>query len=74
LEEKMTNAIHTAIAANLAALSQRLSEAAGLAKEAQTAMQEGNQNLAIGTVLDFEKRLPEAQALFAAAMALHRGS
>ncbi len=70
----MTNAIQTAIAANLAALSQRLTEAAELAKEAHKAMEEGNQNLAIGTVLDFEKRLPETQALFAAAMALHQGS
>jgi hypothetical protein len=70
----MTNAIQTAIAANLAALSERLTEAAALAKEAQEAMEQGKQNLAIGTVLDFEKRLPETQALFAAAMALHRGN
>jgi hypothetical protein len=70
----MTNTTQTAIAANLAALSERLTEAAALAKEAQEAMQDGNQNLAIGTVLDFEKRLPEAQALFAAAMALHQSS
>ncbi len=69
----MTNAIQTAIAANLAALSERLSEAAALAKEAHEAMQQDNQNLAIGTVLNFEKRLPEAHALFNAAMALHRG-
>ena len=70
----MQNAIQTAIAANLAALSERLNEAATLAKEAHEAMEQDNQNLAIGTVLDFEKRLPEAQALFAAAMALHRGN
>lgn len=70
----MQNAIQTAIAANLAALSERLSEAAMLAKEAHEAMEQDNQNLAIGTVLDFERRLPEAQALFAAAMALHRGN
>ncbi|MDD3371536.1 MAG: hypothetical protein PHE27_06905 [Alphaproteobacteria bacterium] len=70
----MQNTIQTAIAANLAALSERLSKAATLAKEAHEAMEQDNQNLAIGTVLDFEKRLPEAQALFAAAMALHRGN
>lgn len=70
----MTNTIQAAIAANLAALSERLSEAAAMAKEAQEAMEQDNQNLAIGTVLDFEKRLPEAQALFAAAMALHRSN
>ena len=70
----MQNATQTAIAANLAALSERLSEAAALAKEAHEAMEQDNQKLAIGTVLDFERRLPEAQALFAAAMALHRGN
>jgi len=70
----MQNAIQTAIAANLAALSERLGEAATLAKLAHEAMKDNNQKLAIGTVLDFEKRLPEAQALFAAAMALHRGN
>ena len=64
--------IHKAIAANLDALSQRLSQAAGLAKEAHEAMEAGKQNQAIGTVLEFERLLPEAQALFAAALVLHR--
>jgi hypothetical protein len=64
--------IHKAIAANLDALSHRLSHAALLAKDAQQAMEAGEQNQAIGTVLEFERILPEAQALFNAAMALHR--
>jgi hypothetical protein len=64
--------IHKAIAANLNALSQRLSQAATLAEEAHEAMEKGEQNQAIGTVLEFERLLPEAQALFNAAMALHR--
>ncbi|MDE1901251.1 MAG: hypothetical protein KGI37_06390 [Alphaproteobacteria bacterium] len=64
--------IHKAIAANLNALSQRLSQAAALAKKAHEAMEAGQQNQAIGTVLEFERLLPEAQALFSAALVLHR--
>jgi len=70
----MESTIQKAIAANLAAMSERLAEAATLAKKAQEAMEQNNQNLAIGTVLSFKQRLPEAQALFNAAMALHRSS
>lgn len=65
--------IQNAIAANLAALTQRLSQAAELAREAHEAMQGGEQNQAIGTIIDFDRLLPEAQALYNAAMALHRG-
>ena len=64
--------IQDAITANLAALSQRLTEAAELAKQAHEAMASGEQNQAIGTILDFDRMLPEAQALYAAAIALHR--
>ncbi len=64
--------IQSAITANLAALSQRLTEAAALAEQAHTAMTQGEQNQAIGTILDFDRLLPEAQALYAAAVALHR--
>ena len=67
------NIIQSAIAANLAALTQRLTEAADLAKQASAAMAQGEQNQAIGTILDFDRVLPEAQALYNAAMALHRG-
>ena len=66
--------IQNAIAANLAALSQRLTEAAEQARQASEAMEKGEQNQAIGTVIDFDRTLPEAHALFNAAMVLHRGS
>lgn len=65
--------IQNAIAANLAALTQRLTQAAELAKEAHAAMEQGQQNQAIGTIVDFDNLLPEAQALYNAAIALHRG-
>ena len=64
--------IQSAITANLAALSQRLTEAAVLAEQAHTAMTQGEQNQAIGTILDFDRLLPETQALYSAAVALHR--
>lgn len=66
------NIIQNAITANLAALSQRLTEAAELAKQAHEAMTQGEQNQAIGTIIDFDRLLPEAQALYSAAIALHR--
>ena len=64
--------IQNAITANLAALSQCLTEAAELAKQAHEAMAQGEQNQAIGTIIDFDRLLPEAQALYNAAIALHR--
>ncbi len=67
------NIIQNAIAANLAALTERLTQAAELAKEAHAAMADGNQNRAIGTIIDFDRLLPETQALYNAAIALHRG-
>ena len=69
----MTNEITTtAIAANIAALTARLQEAASLATEANAAMQDGQTNEAIGTLLMFERHLREADALFHAALTLHR--
>ncbi len=65
--------VENAISANLAALTQRLTQAAELAQEAHEAMAKGERNLAIGTILDFDRLLPETQALFNAAIALHRG-
>lgn len=72
MTDKPKTVIQNAIAANLAALSQRLTEAAHLAEEAHAAMAQGEQNQAIGTILDFDRTLPEAQALYSAAIALHR--
>jgi hypothetical protein len=66
------NVTDTAIAWNLAALAETLAAAAALAREANLAMQRNERNRAIGAVCDFERRLHEAQALFTAALALHR--
>jgi len=66
------NVTETTIAWNLAALSETLSEAAELAREANLAMRQNERNRAIGAICDFDQRLHEAQALFAAALALHR--
>lgn len=65
--------IQNAIAANLAALTDRLTQAAELAKEAHAAMERGEQNMAVGTIIDFDRLLPETLALYNAAIALHRG-
>ncbi len=64
----------TVIAANLEGLVQRLSEMAQLAKEASDAMEQGQQNQAIGTVLSFESQIPEVEALFKTAILMHRSS
>ncbi len=68
---KTPNVYSTAIAANLGALAQHLTEAAELARQAQGTMERGRQSEAIGTVLALEKLLPEAQAFFKAALVLH---
>jgi hypothetical protein len=63
-----------AIAALLDALHTRLDAATVLAEEAHAAMRVHEQNQAIGTILALERLLPEAKALFDAAIVLHRGS
>ena len=62
----------TAIAANLHVLRLRLRIAADLVAEACTAMAAGQQNLAIGTICDLERGLPECDALLRATLVLHR--
>lgn len=64
----------TVITANLEGLAQRLAEMSKLATEAAEAMKRGEQNLAIGTVLNFEHTLPEVDALFKTAIIMHRNS
>ena len=61
-----------AVAANLDALRLRFSIAADLAAEASRAMKLGQQNLAIGTIKDLERAIPEGTALLEAIYALHR--
>jgi F0F1-type ATP synthase membrane subunit c/vacuolar-type H+-ATPase subunit K len=73
MSNKPETVIDAAIAANLAALAQRLEEATVVAREASSAMENRHRNLAIGTLLVIEEMLPDAQALFSAALALHRG-
>ena len=72
MKTKTSDAQRTAIAANLDVLRLRLAVAAGLVAEACTAMAAGQQNQAIGTIIDLEQGLPECDALLRATLVLHR--
>jgi hypothetical protein len=72
MEYGMTEALVTAIKANLGALSDLLTRAAEEARQAAAHAEAGERNLAIGTIADFERVLADAAALHAAAVALHR--
>ena len=61
-----------AITANLAAMNDVLQLAATRASEGVKYAQEGEQNMAIGSIIDLEDLLAQATALYGAAMALHR--
>jgi hypothetical protein len=61
-----------AIAANIEALRAHLSDCFLLSSEAFQAIKEGEQNQAIGYILDFDRKLGDALALYRAAVALHR--
>jgi hypothetical protein len=61
-----------AIAANLKALQALLSVAAARSAEAHQLIQHGECNGAIGTVLELNRILDDAKALYGAAIALHR--
>ena len=62
-----------AIAANLDALAEALSEASMLARGARTALHTmEDANLAVGTVLPLEQDLPMCTALIGTILALHR--
>ena len=69
-----TNVTKTVIAANIEGLAQRLTEMAELGKTATEAMNRGEQNLAIGTILSFENQIPEVEALFKTALLMHRAT
>ena len=60
------------IAVNLAALERRLRSSLQHICSARAALTEGKQNLAIGTILPLEQMLPEANALLATILLLHR--
>ncbi|MCC7499402.1 MAG: hypothetical protein IT160_17610 [Bryobacterales bacterium] len=64
--------ITKAIAANIEALAELLEDAMVSACEAQEAMSKNEQNQAIGGILDLDRKLEDALALYRAAVALHR--
>jgi hypothetical protein len=61
-----------AIKSLLEVLNGILIDASELSESAVEAVECGNRNQAIGTILDLEQRLPAAQALYTAALTLHR--
>jgi surface antigen len=61
-----------AIAANIEALRQHLTDSAVIVSEAFQAIETGEQNQSIGAMLDLDERLEAALALYRAAVALHR--
>lgn len=61
-----------AIHANLAMMEQRLRRALDLAVEAKDAAAQGEQNLAIGTLLPAEQDISDAAALLKSVFVLHR--
>jgi hypothetical protein len=60
------------ITANLTALHARLWKALAEVADAQRAMALNQQNMAIGTILDLERILPECDALYRTIILLHR--
>lgn len=60
------------IAANIALIEQRLSRAHDLAREAVAAIADGDQNLAIGTLLPVQQDLADTDALLRAVLVVHR--
>lgn len=63
-----------AIAANIEALRDQLSDCFSLSSEAVQAMQKGETNQAVGCILDFGRKLEDALALYRAAVVLHKAS
>lgn len=68
----MTNSTLKAIAANTSLLVDRLERATALARAAYEATQQGEQNLAIGTLLPAQEDLADADALLRTIFVLHR--
>ena len=62
-----------AIAANIEALDQMLADMATRVAEAYQAIEAGEQNQAVGTILGLDQELEDALALYRAAIALHKG-
>ena len=64
--------INNAIQANMNAMRDMLEKAATLAQEGCGYMDDGNRNAAIGSIIDLDRPLGDAKALFEASLALHR--
>lgn len=64
--------INNAIQANMNAMRNMLEKAATLAQEGCGYMDDGNRNAAIGSIIDLDRLLGDAKALFDASLALHR--
>jgi hypothetical protein len=65
--------IKNAIAANIAAMHEVLAASAARTAEAYQAIEAGEQNQAVGTMLGLDRELENALALYRAAIALHQG-
>lgn len=61
-----------AIQANIDTLQMLVDDAAQRITEAAAAIEKGQQNQAIGTLLDIDSKLEHALALYRATIALHR--
>jgi len=67
-----TDLTKKAISANIEALRQLLADAVITASECFQAVQKGEQNQAIGTILGLDSKLEDALALYRVAVMLHR--
>jgi hypothetical protein len=71
----MTHDYHfDAIRLNLTIIGTHLHRAGRLVDEALGYMRDGNQNAAIGTLIELPDKLEASQALFGAIIAIHRNS
>jgi hypothetical protein len=68
----MPNRTLDTISANLTLIEARLDRAHGLARDALAAISDGNQNLAIGTLLPMQDDLADTDALLRTVLLLHR--
>lgn len=68
----MSNTTLDTIAANMKLIEARLQRAHSLARDALAAIDDGKQNLAIGTLLPMQEDLADADALLKTVLLLHR--
>ena len=68
----MTNPTRDAIRADIVLMEQRLRRALALAVEARSAICQGEQNLAVGTLVPLQEDIADADALLKTVFVLHR--